>query len=67
MDDGVVDVVTCTNNGYEDVVCVKPHQNRVVGLAYDALSNVVFSVSQDKVFRISHGSSLAQIVAIPHK
>ena len=39
----------------------------MTGVAYDAMSNVVYSVSQDKVFRVSHGSSLALIVAVPHK
>lgn len=67
LEDGVIDVVQTVTNGYEDVVCVKVHQGRVMGLAYDALSNVTYSVSQDKVFRVSHGSSLALIVGVPHK
>ena len=67
LDDGVIDIIQITGNGYEDVTCVKCHQNRVTGLAYDALSNVVYSVSQDKGFRVSHGSSLAVIVNVPHK
>lgn len=67
LDDGVIDVIHVSPNGYEDVVCVKAHQAKVVGLAYDALSNVAYSVSQDKVFRVSHGSSLALIVGVPHK
>jgi hypothetical protein len=28
---------------------------------------VVFSVSQDKLLRISHGTSLALVLGIPHK
>lgn len=60
-------MIQVSSNGYEDVACVKAHQNRVTGVAYDAMSNVVYSTSQDKVFRVSHGSSLALIVAIPHK
>lgn len=36
-------------------------------VSYDSLSNCVYSASRDKTFRVSHGSSLAQIVAIPHK
>lgn len=36
-------------------------------LSYDALSNCVYSVSPDKIFRVSHGSSLSLIVGIPHK
>ena len=67
LDDGVIDVLQVTNNGYEDIVCVKAHQAKIVGLAYDALSNVVYSVSQDKNFRVSHGGSIAQIVSVPHK
>ncbi len=53
--------------GYEDVVGVKCHQNRVTGLSYDSLNNIVYSTSQDKVFRVSHGSSLSLIVGVPHK
>ena len=56
-----------SGNGYEDVACVKCHQGKITGLAYDALSNVVYSVSQDRVFRVSHGSSLAMIIGVPHK
>jgi WD40 repeat protein len=67
LDDGVIDVVQVTSNGYEDVASFKAHQNKVTGVAFDALSNVVFSVSLDKVFRVSHGSSIALIVGIPHK
>ncbi len=39
----------------------------MTGLAYDAMSNVIYSVSQDKVLRVSHGSSIALIVGVPHK
>lgn len=67
LEDGVIDVIQITGSGYEDVTCVKCHQGRVTGLAYDSMSNVVYSVSQDKVFRVSHGSSLALIVGVPHK
>lgn len=67
LDDGVIDVVQVTGNGYEDIACVKAHQGRVVGLAYDAMSNVIYSVSQDRTLRVSHGSSVAVIVGIPHK
>jgi len=38
-----------------------------MGLSYDSLNNITYSVSQDKVFRVSHGSSLALIVGVPHK
>lgn len=67
LEDGVIDVIQITSTGYEDVTCVKCHQSRVTGLAYDAMSNVVYSVSLDKAFRVSHGSSLAMIVSVPHK
>ena len=67
LDDGVIDVIQVTNNGYEDVACVKAHQGRVTGVAYDAMSNVIYSASQDKVLRVSHGSSIALIVGVPHK
>jgi len=53
--------------GHEDIVCVKAHKDRVMDLSYDSLSNCVYSASKDKVFRVSHGSSLALIVGIPHK
>lgn len=36
-------------------------------MSYDSLNNIVYSASQDKTFRVSHGSSLALIVAVPHK
>ena len=67
LDDGVIDVVVMTENGYEDVVCVKAHKDKVVDVSYDSLSNCVYSASKDRVFRVSHGSSLALIVGIPHK
>jgi WD40 repeat protein len=67
LDDGVIDVIQVTNNGYEDVACVKAHQNRVTGVVYDAMSNVIYSVSMDKVLRVSHGSSISLIVGVPHK
>lgn len=31
------------------------------------MSNVVYSVATDKALRVSHGSSLAMIVSVPHK
>jgi len=52
------------NTNYEDIVCDKVHNSRITGLGYDSLSNVIFSTSQDKIFRISHGTSLALILAI---
>ena len=67
LDDGVIDIVVMTNDGYEDVVCVKCHQSRIMGMSYDSLNNIAYSVSQDKAFRVSHGSSLALIVRVPHK
>ena len=38
-----------------------------MGMSYDSLNNIAYSVSQDKVFRVSHGSSMALIVGVPHK
>ncbi len=49
------------------MACVKCHQGRVMGMSYDSLNNIAYSVSQDKVFRVSHGSSMALIVGVPHK
>lgn len=49
------------------MACVKAHQGRVTGVVYDAMSNVIYSVSQDKVLRVSHGSSISLIVGVPHK
>ena len=67
LDDGVIDFIKMTETGYEDIVCDKIHNSRVSGLGYDSLSNIVFSVSQDKILRMSHGSSLALVLAVPHK
>jgi hypothetical protein len=67
LDDGVVDFIRLTETGYEDIVCDKIHKDRVCGLGYDSLTNVVFSVSQDKILRISHGSSLSMILGLPHR
>jgi hypothetical protein len=36
-------------------------------VSYDSMTNCVYSVSRDKVFKVSHGSSLALIVGIPHR
>ncbi len=67
LEDGVIDIVTMTAAGYEDVVCVKAHKEKVMDVSYDSQNNCVYSVSRDKVFRVSHGSSLSLIVGIPHK
>jgi hypothetical protein len=67
LDDGVVDLIQLTETGYEDIVCDKIHNSRITGLGYDSLSNVVFSISQDKIFRVSHGTSLALVLGVPHK
>jgi len=56
-----------TENGYEDIVCYKVHNSKVCGVGCDSLTNIVYSVSQDKIFRLSHGSSLAMILQLPHK
>jgi len=56
-----------TETGYEDLVCDKIHNGRVNGIGYDSLNNMVVSVSQDKILRISHGTSLALIIGIPQK
>lgn len=66
LDDGVIDFIEMKNANYLDIVCDKVHKDRLTGLGYDPLTNVIFSTSQDKIFRISHGSSLALILAIPH-
>jgi WD40 repeat protein len=67
LDDGVIDVLHITTKGYEDVACFKAHQNRVTGMVYDALSNVIYSVSLDRTLRVSHGTSIALILSVPHK
>lgn len=67
LDDGVVDLIQMKETGYDDTVCEKIHNGRITGLGYDSLTNVVFSVSQDKIFRISHGTSLAMVLGVPHK
>ena len=67
LDDGVVDFIRITETSYEDMVCDKIHNGRICGVAYDSLNNIVLSVSQDKIFRLSHGTSLASILQLPHK
>lgn len=67
LDDGVIDFIKMTETGYEDIVCDKVHTGRINGIGYDSLTNIVFSVSQDKIFRLSHGSSLATVLQLPHK
>ena len=67
LDDGVVDFIQMTETGYEDIVCDKIHNSRINGVGFDSLNNIVYSVSQDKIFRISHGSSLAMVLQLPHK
>lgn len=63
----MVDFIQVKEAGYDDLVCDKIHSSRITGLGYDSLTNVVFSVSQDKIFRISHGTSLALVLGVPHK
>lgn len=67
LEDGIIDIIQVATNGYEDKVCYKAHSNTVTGLGYDLLNNVVYSVSLDKMFKVSHGTSIALIVSIPHK
>lgn len=67
LEDGVVDFIQMKETGYDDIVCDKIHNSKITGLGYDALANVTFSISQDKIFRISHGTSLALVLGIPHK
>jgi len=67
LDDGVIDFIRINETSYEDIVCDKIHTGRICGIGYDSLTNIVFSVSQDKIFRSSHGSSLAMVQQLPHK
>lgn len=67
LDDGVLDFIQMKQATYEDIVCDKIHNGKITGLGYDSLTNVVFSVSQDKIFRISHGTSLALVLGVPQK
>lgn len=67
LDDGVIDFLKVGEGTYEDIVCEKVHTARVNGLCFDSLSNVAYSISQDKLFRVSHGTSLALVQGIPHK
>jgi hypothetical protein len=67
LDDGVIDFIQMTETGYEDIVCEKVHNGRINGVGYDPLNNIVYSVSQDKIFRLSHDSSLAMVRQLPHK
>lgn len=66
-EDGIIDFLKVDNGTYEDIACDKAHNGRVNGVCYEPLSNVVYSVSSDKLFRISHGTSLSLILGIPHK
>jgi hypothetical protein len=67
LDDGIVDVLKVTPLGFEDVVCSKIHQSRITGIYYDSVNAIVYTISEDKFLRISDGSTLMLIVAIPHK
>ena len=67
LEDGVVDIFQATSQDYDDIACVKIHTDKVTGIYYDVKNNVVYSVSEDRTLRVSHGGSLALVTSIPHK
>lgn len=38
-----------------------------MGIYYDSINSIVYTISEDKTLRIGDGTSLVQIASIPHK
>lgn len=67
LDDGILDILKVSPTGFEDLICVKIHQNRIMGISYDNINGIVYSISEDKTFRISEANSLMMILSLPHR
>lgn len=67
LDDGILDMLRVTPTQFEDQMCVKIHQARVMGIYYDSINSIVYTISEDKTLRIGDGTSLVQMASIPHK
>lgn len=48
-------------------MCVKVHNARVMGIYFDSINSIVYTISEDKTLRIGDGTSLTQMSSIPHK
>jgi hypothetical protein len=67
LDDGILDILKVSPIGFEDLVCVKIHQSRIMGISYDNINGIVYTISEDKTFRISEANSLMMILSLPHR
>lgn len=67
LDDGILDMLKVTPLQFQDLMCVKVHQARIMGIYYDSINSIVYTISEDKALRIGDGTSLVQIASIPHK
>ena len=67
LDDGILDILKVSPTGFEDLVCMKIHQNRIMGISYDNINGIVYTLSEDKTFRISEANSLMMILSLPHR
>ena len=67
LDDGILDILKVSPTGFEDLVCMKIHQNRIMGISYDNINGIVYTISEDKTFRISEANSLMMILSLPHR
>jgi hypothetical protein len=56
-----------TSLQFEDLLCVKVHNARVMGIYYDSINSIVYTISEDKTLRIGDGTSLVQMASIPHR
>lgn len=48
-------------------MCVRVHNARVMGIYYDSINSIVYTISEDKTLRIGDGTSLTQMNSIPHR
>lgn len=52
---------------FEDKICVKVHNGRIMGIYYDSINSIVYTISEDKTLRIGDGTSLVQMTSLPHR
>lgn len=45
LDDGILDILKVNPTGFEDQVCAKIHQNRIMGISYDHINGIVYTIS----------------------
>jgi hypothetical protein len=44
LDDGILDILKVSPLGYKDLVCVKIHQNRIMGISYYNINGIVYTI-----------------------